>query len=114
MPKRVLLPAILIAWMLVSCQVKPSTPTDIGSTSAPAAQPTALATVSSTHTPASSPVPSPEPASTTSIPQGCTVVSPQPTPGPTEQSIFPPVSDKDWIQGPGTAHVTLLEYSDFQ
>jgi protein-disulfide isomerase len=44
----------------------------------------------------------------------CTVVSPQPTPGPTEQSLFPPVSADDWILGPDTAAVTIIEYSDFQ
>ena len=45
---------------------------------------------------------------------GCTVVSPQPTPGPTEQSLFPPVSDQDWVQGPETASITIIEYGDFQ
>lgn len=47
-------------------------------------------------------------------PPGCTVVSPQPTAGPTEQSLFPPVSDSDWVQGPATAYVTIIEYGDFQ
>ena len=45
---------------------------------------------------------------------GCTVVSRKPTPGPTEQSQLPPPNDKDWIQGPATAYVTITEYSDFQ
>jgi hypothetical protein len=44
----------------------------------------------------------------------CTVISPQPTPGPTEQSLFPPVSDADWAVGADTAAVTFIEYSDFQ
>ncbi len=47
-------------------------------------------------------------------PAGCTVVSPRPTPGPTEQSIFPPVSDLDWVSGSEEASITLVEYSDFQ
>lgn len=47
-------------------------------------------------------------------PVGCTVVSPRPTPGPTEQSLFPPISEKDWVEGPDSAYVTILEYSDFQ
>lgn len=47
-------------------------------------------------------------------PAGCTVVSPRPTPGPTEQSIFPPVGDLDWVIGPQEASITLVEYSDFQ
>jgi len=40
----------------------------------------------------------------------CTVVSRQPTPGPTE----PLVTDNDWTQGPDDAAVTFIEYSDFQ
>jgi hypothetical protein len=44
----------------------------------------------------------------------CTVVSPQPTPGPTEESLFPPVSPEEWTRGPDTAAVTIVEYSDFQ
>jgi hypothetical protein len=48
-----------------------------------------------------------------SAPPSCTVVSFAPTPGPTEQSLFPPVNDKDWVQGPPTATVTIIEYSDF-
>ncbi len=47
-------------------------------------------------------------------PPGCTVVSPRPTPGPTQQSLFPPVGEDDWVRGPDTASVTLIEYSDFQ
>lgn len=44
----------------------------------------------------------------------CTVVSRQPTPGPTEQSIVPAVSDSDWTHGPKNADVTIIEYGDFQ
>jgi len=50
----------------------------------------------------------------TSVPAGCTVISPRPTPGPTQDSLFPPVSDADWTVGPQTAAVTFIEYSDFQ
>jgi hypothetical protein len=49
-----------------------------------------------------------------SAPAGCTVVSPQPTAGPTEQSLFPPVQPTDWVRGPETASVTIMDYSDFQ
>ena len=45
---------------------------------------------------------------------GCTAESPQPTPGPTETSLFPPISDEDWTQGLKTASVQIIEYSDFQ
>ncbi|HEX9019310.1 MAG TPA: peptidylprolyl isomerase [Anaerolineaceae bacterium] len=45
----------------------------------------------------------------------CSVVSVQPTPGPTEASIFPPVTSSDWVQGDNAkATLTVLEYSDFQ
>jgi hypothetical protein len=45
---------------------------------------------------------------------GCTVITQKPTPGPTEESIFPPVSNTDWVKGPANAKVTIIEYSDFQ
>ena len=45
---------------------------------------------------------------------GCTMVSLFPTPGPTQASLFPPVSKEDWVQGAETASVTIIEYSDFQ
>lgn len=44
----------------------------------------------------------------------CTVVTQKPTPGPTAELIFPPVSDTDWVKGPASAKVTIIEYSDFQ
>jgi hypothetical protein len=44
----------------------------------------------------------------------CTVVSRRPTPGPTEQSLFPPVDEDDWVKGEEDAPVTIIEYSDFQ
>lgn len=50
----------------------------------------------------------------TTAPATCTMVTRQPTPGPTEASIFPAVSAEDWSLGAETAKVTVLEYSDFQ
>jgi cyclophilin family peptidyl-prolyl cis-trans isomerase/protein-disulfide isomerase len=65
-------------------------------------------------TPTTLPTPtSPPPTESVSLP-GCTVISPLPTPGPTEASRFAPVSDADWILGPSDAVITLLEYCDFQ
>ncbi len=45
---------------------------------------------------------------------GCTVMTRKPTPGPTEESIFPSVSSTEWVKGPSSARVTIIEYSDFQ
>jgi hypothetical protein len=45
---------------------------------------------------------------------GCTAKSLFPTPNPTLEALFPAVSDEDWVRGPETASVTLIEYSDFQ
>ena len=45
---------------------------------------------------------------------GCTVKTKKPTPGPTPTSIFPAVSDKEWIKGSANAKVTIIEYSDYQ
>jgi hypothetical protein len=45
---------------------------------------------------------------------GCTVITKKPTPGPTAISVYPPVTDSDWIKGLSSAKVTIVEYSDFQ
>jgi hypothetical protein len=44
----------------------------------------------------------------------CTVVSREPTPGPTEESLFPPPGESDCVVGPETATMTIYEYGDFQ
>lgn len=47
-------------------------------------------------------------------PAACTVTSPRPTAGPTQPSLYPAPGPEDWVKGPETAYVTILEYSDFQ
>ncbi len=44
----------------------------------------------------------------------CRLRSFQPTPNPTETSLFPPPQDTDWAKGPSDAYVTIIEYADFQ
>ena len=84
----------------------------------PEAQATPTATANATATSASRPAPTVVlnvPTQTNLLPDsGCTVISTKPTPGPTAASIFPPVSDTDWVKGPASAKVTIIEYSDFQ
>lgn len=48
----------------------------------------------------------------TSRPAQCTVVSQAAI--STEPSPFPAVNTSDWVSGPETASVTIIEYSDFQ
>lgn len=92
MPKRFLIPLFMLAAaLLAACQ---------GRSVAPAETPTAT--------------PVPATATPTPAPPGCTVTSMQPTPNPTLQAIFAPVSDDDWVIGPASAQTTLIEYSDFQ
>jgi hypothetical protein len=55
------------------------------------------------------------PTQSTFLPEpGCTVVSRKPTPGPTEETIYSPISLSDHVKGPESAKVTIIEYSDFQ
>ena len=47
----------------------------------------------------------------------CTAASALPEPDATEASavsLFPSISDKDWVEGSKEAKVTFLEYGDFQ
>ena len=107
MVKKIITLSIILLVFLAACQSTPASPTpqpneqaDPGSTELPP-----LPVVS--PTPANDP-----PASQTEV--NCTVVSREPTPGPTEQSIIPPVSETDWVHGPEDAKVTIIEYADFQ
>jgi protein-disulfide isomerase len=80
----------------------------------PRAQATPTTTVTSVARPAPTVVLS-VPTDTNLLPDsGCTVISKKPTPGPTAESVFPAVSNTDWVKGPADAKVTIIEYSDFQ
>jgi cyclophilin family peptidyl-prolyl cis-trans isomerase/protein-disulfide isomerase len=100
MRKLVLLFLMLIVIALSSClpqtQVRPlSTATSISRLG-----PTALVTV---------------PTQAALVPNSsCTVVTLKPTPGPTPETIYPPVSTTDWVKGPDSAKITVVEYADFQ
>lgn len=99
MSRRVSFLFFILALILGACQ----------SASPTAGPPTDTATPTET-----SPPPTQAEAASSGDGATCTVVSLLPTPGPTEQSLFPPVSDADWIKGQNSAHVTIIEYGDFQ
>lgn len=113
MQKRVLLITLLLLGLaLAACGGQKS---QTAATQAPAGA-TAVAQAPETTEAASAPTD----AAQSSTPEGssavtgCTVESQQPTAGPTEQSLFPPVSEEDWTKGPATASITIIEYSDYQ
>ena len=88
--------SVLMAWFLAACAQSTAQNTSLGA-----------------------PLPTASPGGTqaqqdASSQPGCTVVTRQPTPGPTEQALLPPAGEKDWIKGPEAAYITLVEYSDFQ
>src|SRR3990172_6674826 len=100
MRKRISILSFLLALAVTACQV--STPGNTPLVPSPSRDVSATAVSVST-------IPSPTQPQESGAPPGCTVVSPAPTPGPTEQSLFPPVSDTDWSTGPKEAQITLLE-----
>lgn len=99
----------ILVFILVACQAGPAAMTEGGSstdTTQAASSPDATRLVA---TPILSGT-----VTSTARPANCTIVSRQPTPGPTEQSVFPPLGSQDWVEGPPSAAVTFIEYSDFQ
>jgi hypothetical protein len=87
-----------------------------------ACEPSAASLTATPQTPASTPVLASSPVAAaptlpllpTTEPAFCTVTSRLPTPGPTEVSLFPGVSQSDWKLGPDGAKVVFMEYGDFQ
>jgi hypothetical protein len=131
---------LLAAWMLSACSsaenapsltLMPGVPGGVAApeptetfslklptkTAPPTQAPEPTATTASTQ--AAEPIAStastqePLPVSGEAMP-GCTAKSLFPTPNPTLEALFPTVSGEDWVRGPETASVTLIEYSDFQ
>jgi len=111
--------AFLLAWFLTACSSGEKSPS---LTALPKPTETfSLKLPTKTMSPTQAPEPTVTSASTQkpilasgeSMP-GCTAKSLFPTPNPTMEALFPPVSQEDWARGPETASVTLIEYSDFQ
>ncbi|HXF86486.1 MAG TPA: peptidylprolyl isomerase [Anaerolineales bacterium] len=47
-------------------------------------------------------------------PSSCTPLTADPTPGPDDPSLFPPITENDHSRGPSNAAVTILAYTDYQ
>jgi len=47
-------------------------------------------------------------------PMECNVVGLLPPLDPTQEALFPPVSDEEWAKGADNPTLTIVEYSDFQ
>ncbi len=81
-----------------------------------------LPRVQATPTSTASVVPRSSPTVTLAVPEepavlpdsGCTVITQKPTPGPTAELAYPPITSSDWVKGPAGAKVTIIEDSDFQ
>ena len=71
-------------------------------------------TPEATSAPAAASTPSVPTLDPSAVTMECNVVSMVPTPGPTEVSMFPPVSEEDWQLGASDPVLTLTIYSDFQ
>lgn len=107
---------VVVIGILTGCQGAAETIQDTPSIQAPEVTPTELILVPPTDVELEPEIDSPEIADPNlpPVPPGCTVVTKQFSPEPTEQSLFPPVSERDWSLGPETAAVTVIEYADFQ
>ncbi len=110
--RRLLFVILLSSLVLVACQSETPQPFKEASTT--------VSSRSSAEIPSASDEPISAPTLSANIETvgepapGCTVVSPRPTPGPTQESIFYPIDEDEWATGPETAQLTLIEYGDFQ
>jgi hypothetical protein len=114
MIKRLTYILVVAIFLLTACQSAQAVPTTTpGETKAPepavAASPTAAASPTETLIPTATL----EIVAGETMP-GCVVQTMSPTPEPTLQALFPLPGEKDWVEGPDTAYVTIYEYSDFQ
>jgi len=114
MIKKIITLSVLLLVFLAACQSTPASPTSSPEEQVQPGQPDEV-----TPSPELPPLPEVSPTPTEDLSANpaeanCTVVSREPTPGPTEQSLIPPVSETDWVHGREDANVTIIEYGDFQ
>jgi hypothetical protein len=114
MTKRWLIPLMILMLLLAACSGAeaeaslaevPEAEAPAGETSVPQGEP-----VESSPTATSAPT---QKAVSEGLQMECTLVSNQPD-APAELSSILGVKEGDWVSGPETAAVTIVEYSDFQ
>jgi len=64
--------------------------------------------------PTTTALPIPEPSPTAFQESACQSINLEPTPDAKESSLFPPVTENDYVVGPKDASMTIIEYGDFQ
>ena len=97
---------VLAAFLLGAC-AKSSEPTATQAPSPTAQRPTATdAPVAPTATNA--------PTAAPTLPPPTAAIEPSPAPTVTPLASFLDVRPDDWVRGPASAQVTIVEYSDFQ
>ncbi len=64
--------------------------------------------------PTTTALPTLEPSPTTIQESVCQSIYLEPTPDAKESSLFPPVTEQDYVVGPKDAPMTIIEYGDFQ
>lgn len=116
MLRRILIVFLLLSLFLAGCQSQTATQIDSFGDASPVSPGTEVPVPTETKLPVLTEV---EPSTPTTsgeeaVVASCTVVSREPTPGPTQVSLFPPPGESDWVIGPETAVMTIYEYSDFQ
>ncbi len=97
MKRKLLSLPLLFIWLLAACKPSAPTPTPAPEIPTPATKPTVQATT----------------APVSSMPK-CTVTSRNTNANQGNESPMAVVTEKDWVEGPSDAYVTIIEYGDFQ
>jgi cyclophilin family peptidyl-prolyl cis-trans isomerase/protein-disulfide isomerase len=121
MPKWIVIPLLALSLLLAACQPAGDRATEVLQVTAapqtaesPTAAPQPVNHQATTQAPTLTSAATPGQASAAAQTANCTVVSRSNQANPDQASLFPAVTEADWVEGPATARVTIIEYSDFQ
>ncbi len=111
MKKRLFLFTILLTFLLAACggEVEITEAVEVANT--PTALPALTATVETAETVETGEFTVPAPMTT--LGNGCTLTSSEPE-APQEYVELFGVTESDWVKGPDTAALTIVEYGDYQ